>query len=240
MIITSRDKICIEEDFKIEAGPGAGKTEFLVNHIKNVLQNSTRLSRVRKVACITYTNTAVETILRRLGKGVSNQVEVSTIHSFLYRNVVKPYCSFIPTEYEVCSRNVKGHDEFYVSNRYINEWFENEDLSELRHPNTKNQILKMPAYNQALKNWLLSMQCVCGEGTVLFKCDNTKAVGYDKDNDTPLRLRANSLNILSNKIIGLKKIYWRKGKLDHNDVLFFSFVLIKKYPFILEVLRAKF
>lgn len=240
MIITSRDKICIEEDFKIEAGPGAGKTEFLVNHIKNVLQNSTRLSRVRKVACITYTNTAVETIVRRLGKGVSNQVEVSTIHSFLYRNVVKPYCSFIPTEYEVYSRNVKGHDEFYVSNRYINEWFENEDLSELKHPNTKKQILKMPAYNQALQKWLLSMQCVCGDGTVLFKCDNTKAVGYDKDNDTPLRLRARSLNILSEKIIGLKKIYWRKGKLDHNDVLFFSFVLIEKYPFILDVLRAKF
>src|SRR5690606_24901070 len=38
----------------------------------------------------------------------------------------------------------------------------------------------------------------------------------------------------------LKKIYWRKGKLDHNDVLFFSFVLVEKYPFILVVLRAKF
>jgi DNA helicase-2/ATP-dependent DNA helicase PcrA len=36
MIITSRDKICIEKDFKVEAGPGAGKTEFIVDHIKNV------------------------------------------------------------------------------------------------------------------------------------------------------------------------------------------------------------
>lgn len=119
MIITSKDKICIEENFKIEAGPGAGKTEFLVNHIKNVLQNSTRLSCARKVACITYTNTAVETILKRIGKGVSNRVEVSTIHSFLYRNIVKPYCPFIPVEYELCCEKVKGHDEFYINNKYI-------------------------------------------------------------------------------------------------------------------------
>ncbi len=240
MIITSKDKICIEEDFKIEAGPGAGKTEFLVNHIKNVVQNSTRLSCARKVACITYTNTAVETILKRIGKGVSNRVEVSTIHSYLYRNVVKPYCSFIPTEYELCSCKVNGHDEFYISNSYIREWFENEDLSALRHPNTKNQILNMPAYNQALQNWLLSMQYIFKDGTVSFECDNTKAVGYDKVSNTPLRINANNLKILASKIVGLKKIYWRKGKLDHNDVLFFSFVLIEKYPFILDVLRSKF
>lgn len=240
MIITSKDRICIEEDFKIEAGPGAGKTEFLVNHIKNVLQNSNRLSCVRKVACITYTNTAVETILSRIGKGISDRVEVSTIHSFLYRNVIKPYCAFLPAEYELCSSKVNGHDESYISNRYIREWFENEDLSALRHPNTKNQILNMRAYNQALQNWLLSMQCVCKDGSVSFECDNSKAVGYDKASNAQLRINANNLRILSSKIIGIKKIYWRKGKLDHNDVLFFSFVLIEKCPFILDVLRAKF
>lgn len=82
MIITSKDKINFDLEFKIEAGPGAGKTEFLVNHIKDILQNSNKLACARKVACITYTNTAVETILKRLGKGVSDRVEVSTIHSF--------------------------------------------------------------------------------------------------------------------------------------------------------------
>lgn len=82
MIITSKDIINIEENFKVEAGPGAGKTEFLVNHIKNVVQHSDRLSCVRKIACITYTNTGVNAILQRLGKNVSERVEVSTIHSF--------------------------------------------------------------------------------------------------------------------------------------------------------------
>ena len=88
MIITSKEKISIDMDFKVEAGPGAGKTEFLVNHIKNIIENSERLSNSRKVACITYTNIAVETILKRVGSTLSNMLEVATIHSFLYKNVI--------------------------------------------------------------------------------------------------------------------------------------------------------
>ena len=85
--ITSNDLIPIEQHFRIYAGPGAGKTYWLVNHIKNVLHTSLRLSKTRKIACITYTNIAVETIQKRLGTS-ANQVEVSTIHSFLYKHII--------------------------------------------------------------------------------------------------------------------------------------------------------
>ena len=37
---------------------------------------------MKKIACITYTNTAAQTVLQRLGKSVSNRVDISTIHSF--------------------------------------------------------------------------------------------------------------------------------------------------------------
>ena len=70
-----------ENHFRVSAGPGAGKTYWLVGHIKNVLHNSSRLAKSKKIACITYTNIAVETILSRLGTSSEN-VEVSTIHSF--------------------------------------------------------------------------------------------------------------------------------------------------------------
>lgn len=240
MIITSKDKINIESDFKIEAGPGAGKTEFLVNHIKNVIQNSDRLGCTRKIACITYTNTAVEIILKRLGKGVSNKVEVSTIHSFLYRHVVKPYCSFISDEYELCFGRVKGHDDFYVSKKYINEWLEHKDFDKLTNPNSKNQLLRLPVQIQALQNWLRSIKCMYENGKIGFCCDNTKALAFEKGRAKPMRLAAKNLNILSEKLVELKKIYWRKGRLDHNDVLFFSYILIDMYPFVLDVLRAKF
>lgn len=57
MIINAQTKLNIEQDFKVQAGPGAGKTEFLVNHITNVIQTSEKLERMKKIACITYTNT---------------------------------------------------------------------------------------------------------------------------------------------------------------------------------------
>jgi len=46
----------IEHHFKVIAGPGAGKTRWLSNHVRNVLGKSGRLNKCRKIACITYTN----------------------------------------------------------------------------------------------------------------------------------------------------------------------------------------
>lgn len=47
--ISSDSLIDIESDFKVEAGPGAGKTTWLVNHIKNVLNKSARLKNPGKL-----------------------------------------------------------------------------------------------------------------------------------------------------------------------------------------------
>ena len=44
---SSNDKIQIDNHFKLCAGPGAGKTSFLINHINNILSHSTRLSKSR-------------------------------------------------------------------------------------------------------------------------------------------------------------------------------------------------
>lgn len=89
---------------------------------KNVLHNSVKLFRTRKIACITYTNIAVETILKRLGTS-SEQVEVSTIHSFLYKNIVKPYATFIATEFGLNVAEMDGHDEIILSNySFLQEW----------------------------------------------------------------------------------------------------------------------
>ena len=52
----------------------------------NVLRNSTRLLRNKKIACITYTNVGVDTIKKRLNESDEN-IEISTIHSFLYKHI---------------------------------------------------------------------------------------------------------------------------------------------------------
>lgn len=229
MIITSKDKIPIEQCFKVNAGPGAGKTYFLVNHIKNVIQNSNRLSRVRKVACITYTNTAVNIILNRLGSGITDKIDICTIHSFLYRNIIKPYVHFIAQDYDLDYRKINEYTEFSINKTFINEWLNNDKFNELKSPNTKNQIRKLPDLNQELCEWLLTIKCICNNGIVVFKCNSRVKL-----------IKKNNLKILSNQLIELKKIYWRNGNFDYNDILFFSVILINKYSFILEILRAKY
>lgn len=77
---------------KIFAGPGAGKTHFLVENVKNIVTTHPYVanSRARKVLCITYTNAAVEEIVRRLDR-YADSVEIHTIHGFIIEHIIKPF-----------------------------------------------------------------------------------------------------------------------------------------------------
>ena len=86
----SFEKIPIDDSFKLIAGPGAGKTTFLVNHISHVIKNSDKLKNGCKILCITYTNVAVDAIKKKLEDNV-NEVEICTIHHFLFEHIMKPY-----------------------------------------------------------------------------------------------------------------------------------------------------
>ncbi|MQP29815.1 AAA family ATPase [Sphingobacterium faecium] len=235
--ITSNDRIDIEHPFKITAGPGAGKTHWLVNHIKHVLDNSKRLGCYRKVACITYTNTAVETIRGRLNYG-AERVEVSTIHSFIYYNIIKPYMHFIAHQYDFNVKYMDGHDDHFISRNYITEWIDSHvNLNTLRTPYMRNQLLRMPSNLKALGNWLASIDFQFNGDNLELTIDNSKA--YDVETNTRLAKVA-CLDKLVPGLLEYKKIFWRKGKLHHEDVLFFGYKLIIEYPFIITVLQAKF
>ena len=238
MEITADANLDIEKEFKIEAGPGAGKTRFLIHHINNVIRESNKLFSTRKIACITFTNTAVDTIRQRLGDGATGKVEVSTIHSFLYNNIVKPYGSFIPSEYGIRTEMINGHEDPIVRRKYLNIWLDMGILAELKHPNSQKQLKCMPALNAALKAWLLSAKCVVKKGNVEWSFNDKEAVSYSSEGR--ISLRKDSLKILKNGFLEYKKLYWEQGRIDHEDVLFFSGILIQKYPFILTVLRAKY
>lgn len=110
-----------ENHFKLCAGPGAGKTRFLVNHIQNVIKNSKRLKKARKIACITYTNIGVETLADRLENSL-DYVEISTIHSFLYKNVIKPYSWLLEDIYDLNIAGIDGHQDFIARISILKEW----------------------------------------------------------------------------------------------------------------------
>ena len=212
--INSDTLIPIDRHFRIAAGPGAGKTHWLINHIKNVLTSSNRLYRTRKIACITYTNIAVKTILERL-ESSSNIVEVSTIHSFLYKNIVKHYVSFIADDYGLNLSAIEGHDDYIISNyKFLKEWKEKTGQQRIKDNQGVIEAFKASRwkYNE--------------NGELVNKPDYPHSVdGYP---------------IKSSAYNEYKKMAWGKGVLHHDDVLYFSNQLVKEYPFILEVLRAKF
>lgn len=244
-IITSNCKINIDKNFKVEAGPGAGKTHFLINHIKNVVQNSNRLRKTGKVACITYTNSAAENITERLGKSVAAHIEVSTIHSFLYKHVVKPYCFKLSEDLNLDIGRFKNHTDVRFSQNDIRKWIESGKFStELKHPTSKNQILSRHSNNwqmPALRNWLSNVYLsLNSNGLAVFKADNSKAFVEESIYGRRYGFNSNNLRILEREILGLKKLNWKKGIVDHEDILYFSYVLITENPFILEVLKTKF
>jgi DNA helicase-2/ATP-dependent DNA helicase PcrA len=69
--------------FRFNAGAGAGKTYALIETLKYITVNKLAATKsLQKVACITYTNVAVNEIKSRLGN--SEIVDVSTIHERLW------------------------------------------------------------------------------------------------------------------------------------------------------------
>lgn len=212
--INSNDSIPIEQHFRVSAGPGAGKTYWLINHLRNVLSKSDRLGKTRKIACITFTNIAVQTILSRLETS-SDNLEVSTIHSFLYRNVVKPYVHFIADEYSLNVEKMDGHDENIISNfKFIKEW-----KTKTRQGRINDDTAIVNAISKARWKFNASKQ-------LEFKPNVAQTI--------------DGLSLSNKSYYEYKTMAWAKGVLHHDDVLFFSLKIIEKYPFVLKILRVKF
>ena len=73
------------------AGAGAGKTTKMSDKII-LLRN--QIDAEKKIFCVAFTNSAVDCIRRKLCEHyvqIPENVIVSTIHSFLYREIIKPY-----------------------------------------------------------------------------------------------------------------------------------------------------
>jgi DNA helicase-2/ATP-dependent DNA helicase PcrA len=197
-----------ENNFKLCAGPGAGKTRFLVNHIKNVINNSKRLKKARKIACITYTNIGVETLADRLESSL-DYVDISTIHSFLYKNIIKPYGCLLKGKYNLNIAEIDGHQDFI-------------------------------ARISILKEWLRQTNQYVGDYAQLQK-DMERLDFYFEDEELKWKLRQPYESAVRfDSIIEYKKLCWQQGFLSHNDVLFLSHKIIKKYDEVREILRAKF
>jgi len=218
--ITSSDLIPIDHHFKVSAGPGAGKTYWLIRHIKNVLQNSSQLTFTTKVACITYTNTGVEQIKKGLWNSL-DRVEVSTIHNFLYKYLVKPYLFLLNDNGEeslVNTPRMDGHDEHVVSKGSVIQWLKYLGVKQIFDKRTES-------ITDAIKGakWHFDVNG-------LLICTATE----------PRHLGALKSVVPKGDLVDYKRKYWEKGTIHHDDVLYFSYRLITEHPSLATALVNKF
>lgn len=213
--ISSEDRIPVDCHFKVTAGPGAGKTHWLINHIKNVLAHSDRLGKCGKIACITYTNVGVDTIVRRLGL-TTKGVEVCTIHSFFYNNIVKPYLWLIADDEGFNLDLLKGEDDRF-------------DLSYPTLEAIKKESNQLYATDAFLKFAIRNARWRIDEhGDIVCKPKHA------------MKANARGTFLSSKTYLAYKKQAWAKGLMHYDDVIYFAYRLFERIPFIQEVIARRF
>ncbi len=213
----------IERHFRVMAGPGAGKTHWLVNHIKHVVAKSKRLSPASRVACISYTNVAVNEIVTRLGSATT-QVDVSTIHSFLYRNVVRPYLHLLRDgdgQPLVAFASVDGHDEHHPSYTVLKTW--------LKYVGQARILVLEDQFSDLQKELCQLTWRRADDGTWSLE---------PRDLDTRRKLL--SAICTSPNLIDYKRRYWSLGIVDHEDILYFAHRILEEHPLVCQCLSARY
>lgn len=213
-VIESNTLIDTEHHFLVKAGPGAGKTYWLIQHIKHVFATSHRLGKIKKVACITYTNIGVETIHNRL-PDCADRVDVCTIHSFLYDNIIKPYFHFIAAEERFAIDKLKVVDDTIMTGNSV--------IYHLKSKIRKGVIYKdEDALKEALRN------------------AHWKVVGNDLKFRPPFPKKCSGYTIPNDFYDEYKKYTWEHGVMHYDDVLYFAYRLLEKYPFIAHAVSVKY
>ena len=215
----------IEHHFRVTAGPGAGKTYWLGNHIQHVARTSKRLTPCSRIGAISYTNVAVCQLLRRLGTA-ANVVDVSTIHSFLFRNLVRPYLHLLKSSDGgplVAHHLVETHGEHYPRHDRLKAWL---------GARTRTQLLikAQAKTKRALEKHLQSLTVrVDRRGAPFFASRDTKW--------TPRAI----LDLLQPaSLLDYKQRYWKEGTIDHEDVLYFAHRLLREFPMLRGFFSARF
>ena len=233
--ITSEDIFTPEKlksHFKIYAGPGAGKTHFLVENVKNIVtQNSAIVeSRSRKVLCVTYTNAAVDEIKKRLDK-FTDCVDICTIHGFIIEHIIKPFQQDLV---------LLMKSDFGISVRAKGKITSQIEGLGILHGIDKNEIYE---YVKKLNPSEFSSDVFDYSKKAMGEIqtdNNSFADSVIKGETRQVKLKAPS-KIAECHIIPLKQYVWSVvRKLTHDEVLYFGYRILETNPTALYAIRVKF
>lgn len=217
IVISSEASIPIDESFKVSAGPGAGKTHWLIDHIRDVIAHSKKLGAVKKVACITYTNVGTDTISRRL-RYDNDCVEVSTIHSFLLTNVVKPYAHLVADEIGLKTEGLRVVDE----SNYMSQGLAYELLIDMGKAWIDKAI-----FCDAL--------CMCR-----WRYVDHKFVGFKPLHPKKAKVGKKTYTVPNAAYMHYKKYLWSHGELSYDDILYVSWLIFGRFPYVYKLLQARY
>lgn len=217
IVIGSEDRIPADESFKVSAGPGAGKTHWLICHIKDVVAHSKLLGAVKKVACITYTNVGTDTISHRL-RYDNDCVEVSTIHSFLFANVVKPYAHLVADEIGLKTEGLKVIDE----------------------TNYMSQGVAALLLQAMGKSWIGADVFSDALSMCRWRYVNHQYIGFKPLHPQKVKSGDKTYTVPNAAYMNYKQYLWKHGELSYDDILYVSWLLFTKHPNIYTLLKAKY
>lgn len=222
----------LKKHAKVYAGPGAGKTYFLVENIKNIVTTNPLItqSRARKVLCVTYTNVAVNEIKLRLDK-FTDYIETYTIHGFIIEHIIRPFQQdlkhIMKSDFGI-EVNSKGIISSQVEGLGILHGIDKNKIYDFIR---KERHLGLPD-----ENFEYSKKAM-GEVEV----DNDAFVSSIANGSSRcIKFKATS-KINEQHIVPLKKYIWSEiRKLTHNEILYFGYRILESNPIALYTIRVKF
>ena len=222
----------LEKHAKVYAGPGAGKTHFLVENIKNIVTTNPLItrSRARKVLCVTYTNAAVDEIKRRLDK-FTDYIEVHTIHGFIIEHIIQSFQQDL--------RDIMKSD-FGIEVSSKGKISSQVEGLGILHGVDKNEIydfIRKTSHSELSDEEFKYSKKAMGEVEV-----NNDAFVSSITKGTPrcIELKVPS-KINEQHVVPLKKYIWSEiRKLTHNEILYFGYRILESNPIALYAIRVKF
>jgi len=222
----------LSHNIKVYAGPGAGKTHFLVENVKNIVTTNELManSNSRKVLCITYTNAAVDEITRRLDK-FTDYAQAYTIHGFIIENIIKPFqndlISIMKSDFNI-SVDPKGIISSQIEGLGILHGISKDDIYQFIR-NTNPAKFGNIEINYSKKTM--------GE----IETDNDAFIEAMKQGIKYKPSIKHSPKISDEHFTIIKQYIWSVvRKLTHNEILYFGFRILQENPTALYATRVKF
>jgi superfamily I DNA/RNA helicase len=214
----------LSNHIKVYAGPGAGKTHFLVENVKNILVSNPLIqnSRYRKVCCITYTNAAVDVMKSRLGRQVA-QVDVNTIHGFIIEHIIMPFqddlIELMYEDFGIAVKKNKGKITSQIEGLAILHGVDREKIYDFVSEHTQEQ--SRPGYNKKMMGDVeVDTNIFIDNGVKQIKASNSILVEHKNP---------------------IKQFVWSEvKKLTHNEILYFGYRILQRNSTALYAVRVKF